>query len=88
MPLFYFHLRSGPRLERDFTGLKLASAEAAYLEACKAIPGLSVDLIHQGHNPGRYSFEIRDAKGYLHWDVPFIEILGGLPASSHPSARR
>lgn len=75
MPWFYFHLRGPKGLEQDTTGLELAGIEAAYLGACKAIPGMSADLIHEAKNPIRYSFEITDAAGRVLMEVPFPEVL-------------
>lgn len=75
MPWFYFHLRGPKGLERDEIGLELASVEAAYLGAYRAIPGMSTDLIHEKADPFRYFFEIKDAGGTLLMEVPFTEVL-------------
>jgi hypothetical protein len=75
MPWFYFHLRGPKGLERDEVGLELASVEAAYLGAYRAIPGMSADLIHEKANPFRYAFEIADASGRLLMELPFTEFL-------------
>ncbi|WP_456016163.1 DUF6894 family protein [Methylorubrum populi] len=82
MPLFYFHLRTPAGLEPDEIGLELAGIEAAYLEACRTIPGLCADLIQEAGSPSRRSFEITDAAGTLLMEVPFSEVLdgGGKPA--------
>jgi hypothetical protein len=75
MPWFYFHLRGPKGLERDEIGLELASVEAAYLGAYRAVPGMSTDLIHEKADPFRYLFEITDADGTLLMEVPFTDVL-------------
>ncbi|MGH1574977.1 DUF6894 family protein [Methylobacterium sp. P31] len=75
MPLFFFDVRSRCDLKADDTGLELASAEVAYLEACKAIPGLTADLVRAGNTPQSYAFEVTDEAGRLLWLIPFSEIL-------------
>ncbi|MGX5776375.1 DUF6894 family protein [Methylorubrum zatmanii] len=84
MPLFYFHLRTPSGVEFDEIGLELAGIEAAYLEACRAIPGLCADLIHHQESPTRRSFEITDATGHLLLEVPFSEVLDGGDWPSRP----
>jgi hypothetical protein len=76
MPLFFFDVRSRRGLEPDDTGLEFASAEIAYLEACKAIPELTAELVHAGGSPQGYAFEVADEAGRLLWRIPFSEILG------------
>lgn len=87
MPWFYFHLRGPKSLERDEVGLELASVEAAYLGAYRAIPGMSADLIHEKANPFHYAFEIADASGRLLMELPFTEFLdrGRRPAPPSPA---
>lgn len=80
MPLFHFHLRTPRGLERDDTGLDMASAEAAYLEACRAIPDLAIELLRAGESPGRYAFEVRNEVGQLVWQIGFHEVLGRINA--------
>lgn len=76
MPLFYFDVRSRCRLEPDETGLEFASAEIAYMEACKAIPDLTVELLRAGGTFQGYAFEVSDEAGRMLWRIPFSEILG------------
>jgi hypothetical protein len=76
MPLFYFDVRSRCGLEPDDTGLEFSSAEIAYLEACKAIPELTAELVSAGASPQSYAFEVTDEAGRLLWRIPFSEILG------------
>ncbi|MCJ2069386.1 hypothetical protein MKK75_11375 [Methylobacterium sp. J-030] len=75
MPKFYFHLRGPDGLDYDDEGLELASVEAAYLEAFKAVPGMGSDLAFTAKNPIRYGFEITDAHGTTLMAVPFAEVL-------------
>lgn len=87
MPLFYFHLRTPRGLDRDNTGLDMANVEAAYLEACRAIPDMAVDLMRTGESPGRYSFKITNAVGQVVWLIPFTEVLGRIPHLRCPNPR-
>ena len=75
MPLFRFHLRSLAGLESDDEGLHFPDLETAYLEACRAIPGMAVDFVRSGLNPMSYAFEITDAAGRRLIEVPFGERL-------------
>ncbi|AWN40759.1 DUF6894 family protein [Methylobacterium durans] len=61
MPWFYFHLRTPAGLERDDVGLDLIGIEAAYLDACRAIPTLTTELLAKKTDPWRCRFEIADA---------------------------
>lgn len=85
MPMFYFHLRTPRGLERDEVGIDIASAEAAYLEAARAIPDLAVELLRAGESPSRYTFEVRNEVGQLVWEIGFHEVLGRITASGHPT---
>lgn len=75
MPLYFFHLRTPAGLEPDEVGLECPSVEVAYLEACRTMPGMAAELVHQGWNPMHRAFEIADARGALLLEVPFGEIL-------------
>ncbi|MCJ2019026.1 hypothetical protein MKK84_16510 [Methylobacterium sp. E-065] len=75
MPLFRFHLRSLAGLESDDEGLQFPDLETAYLEACRAIPGMAIDFVRSGLNPMSYAFEITDAAGRRLIEVPFSERL-------------
>ncbi|MGH1571420.1 DUF6894 family protein [Methylobacterium sp. P31] len=75
MPHFYFHLRTPGGLERDAFGLDRPSLEAAYLEACRTIPDLCGDLLHEGIAPLACSFLICDAAEAELLEVPFGERL-------------
>lgn len=75
MSRFYFHLCTPKGLERDPVGLDWPSLEVAYLEACRAIPGLCADLLHEGIAPLTCAFVICDAAGSELMEVPFGERL-------------
>jgi len=75
MPHFYFHLRTPAGWERDQDGLDFIGLEAAYLDACRAIPDMSAALVKQKRDPLRYGFEIADAAGQFLMEVPFSEML-------------
>ena len=87
MPLFFFHVRSAQGLERDAIGLELPSAEAAYLEAFEAVPGLALELLARGGSPGQYAFEVVDRRGMVLWDIPFAEIFERI-GRQHVQSRR
>lgn len=75
MPRFHFHLRTPDGLEPDLDGLDLPDLDAAYLEAYRAIPSLSADLMSDGSNPLVHAFVIADARGREVMEVPFTERL-------------
>jgi hypothetical protein len=75
MPQFYFHLCTPKGLERDRVGLDWPSLDAAYLEACRTIPDLCADLLHEGTAPLACAFVICDAAGSALMEVPFSERL-------------
>ena len=85
MPQFYFHLRTPRGLERDQFGLQQPSLDEAYLEACRAIPELCVDLLHEGIAPLACAFVICDAAEAELMEVPFSERLhdGRRPARTN-----
>jgi hypothetical protein len=87
MPQFFFHLRTPCGLERDAFGLERPSLEAAYLEACRTIPDLCVDLMNEGTAPLACAFLICDADGAELIEVPFSEQLhdGRRPARPAPA---
>lgn len=76
MQRFYFNLRTSYGLEVDDNGIELASAEAAYLEAYRAAPGLAMEVVSSGGDPADYTFEVMNEVGQLLWDLPFREALG------------
>lgn len=84
MPVFYFDLCARGRVRADEAGLKLASAEAAYLEACAAIPGMTAELLRAGDHPRGYSFVVTNEAGHVLFDIPFHEILDRGAAPRRP----
>lgn len=75
MPLFFFHLRTPRGLDRDDAGTTFPGLDEAYLDVCRAIPDMVGDLLRDGHDPLRCTFEIADDRGRLVMDVPFAERL-------------
>ncbi|GJE41499.1 DUF6894 family protein [Methylobacterium soli] len=76
---YYFHLRTPDGLQWDEEGVPFACLDAAYLDACRAIPGMTVELKRAGTRPRqvlRYAFEIADAEGQFLMEVPFSAVLG------------
>ncbi|ACB78367.1 MULTISPECIES: DUF6894 family protein [Methylobacteriaceae] len=77
MPVFFFDVCARGRLEADEAGLELANAEAAYLEACAAIPGLTAELLRAGDEPRGCAFVVANEAGRILFGVPFHESQGG-----------
>lgn len=73
MPVFHFHLRTAEGLERDEEGIEFQDLEAAYLDMCDGLPRMVSDLVEEGHDPGRCTFEITDAFGRMLMEVPLTE---------------
>src|SRR4051812_2418031 len=86
MSFYYFHLRTADGLERDEIGLLCPNLEAAYLDACGAIPPLLAELARGGHDPSRCAFEITDTADQLLMEVPFLERVTKGPKSRRPAA--
>lgn len=82
MAQFYFHLRTPDALKCDGIGLDFPTLEAAYLEACHAIPGMASDLIRERADPMDYAFEIANGSGETLLYVPFSELLA--PKAARP----
>jgi hypothetical protein len=79
MPLFYFHLETPEEWSRGDHGIELPSAEAAYLEAYRALNDTMVEVVTQGHDPARCALHVTDDAGELHWVVPILERVPNLP---------
>ncbi|GJE74220.1 DUF6894 family protein [Methylorubrum suomiense] len=77
MPVFFFDVCARGRLEADEAGLELANAEAAYLEACAAIPGLTAELLRAGDEPRGCAFVVANEARRILFGVPFHESQGG-----------
>ena len=87
MPLYFFHLRSRSRYERDEEGLDCADLETAYMAACDAMPGLAADLLREGRNPMEHAFEVADAEGSPLLELPFTEMVRDGRRPVRPSTR-
>ena len=79
MAQYYFHLWTGDNYEMDATGLDLASADAAYLEAYRAAQDLCCELIQERCAPTTYRFEVADKSGRKIFDLPFSAIVEAPP---------
>jgi hypothetical protein len=86
MTHYHFHLRTAAGVERDEIGLTCVNLEAAYLDACRAIPGLMTELMRKGHDPGCCAFEIHDRADQLLMEVPFLERVRRSPRPQLPDA--
>ena len=73
MPLFFFPLQTPAGLERDDSGLNYPDAAVAYLEACKAIPGLSAELLSNRCDAMACAFVIANEEDVTLMEVPFTE---------------
>ena len=73
MPDFFIDLRTPEGLERNDVPVPFVGLEAAYLDACEAIPALTAELVQEGRDPSGCVFEIRDAARRLVMEVPFSE---------------
>jgi hypothetical protein len=65
VPHFFFHLQTSDGRELDEIGLSLPSVEAAYLEACASIPGITSESACRRQNLASFAFEITDDSGVL-----------------------
>lgn len=75
MPLFFFHLRTAQGVDRDDVGTPFPGLEAAYLDACRAIPEMVNGLFRDGLDPLRCVFEVTNEHGQHLMEVPFAERL-------------
>ena len=74
MNTFFFHLHTPDGIEQDDIGVPFASVEEAYIEACRAIPGIAADIIRGRASPLGYSFVIANGNGEEMMTVPFSEL--------------
>jgi hypothetical protein len=79
MPRYYFHLWTGDAYELDATGLEVANAEAAYLEAFQAAQDICAEMIRERKNPLRARFEITDHNANTLSEVAFSELIKDRP---------
>ncbi|MER2269466.1 DUF6894 family protein [Methylobacterium oxalidis] len=91
MPHYYFHLRTPHGLQWDEEGVPFTGLDEAYLDVCRAIAEMVVDLIHAGMPRVellRCDFEIADREGRLLMDVPFAEVLDRNTVPARPRGGR
>lgn len=89
MPVFFFHLHTPRGREDDAVGTDFPSLEAAYLDVCRAIPEMVLELRQAGCDPMRCAFEIVDDEGRHLMDVPFAEMLtAGADLCRRPASDR
>src|SRR5262245_21470389 len=79
MPRYHFHLWTGDAYELDVSGLDVADAEAAYLEAFQAAQEICAEMIRERKNPTRARFEITDHKANKLGEVLFSELMREQP---------
>jgi len=84
MPVFYFHLLVGKQRSPDDLGVEFDGIEAAYLDAFHAAQEMWSELLKNGEDPTKHSFEICNSDGELLLTLPFKEVLD---ASQKPAAR-
>jgi hypothetical protein len=77
MPRYFFHLDTPRGLERDDIGLDFAGPDDAYLEACRAIPELTADILRDRGRPTDCTFLIADEAGDILLQIPFTELVAG-----------
>ena len=75
MPLYFFDLASPGVLEIDEIGSDFADIHDAYLDACRAVLEISVEMVRARLDPTRHRIEIRDERGRALIDIPFTEML-------------
>lgn len=59
----------------DEDGIDLIDPNTAYLEGYRAACEIWGELLLVREDPTLYTFEIRDAAGELHFELPFLEVL-------------
>lgn len=63
MPIFYFHLRVGPRVELDSQGEELADVAMAKRHAIVTAPDRVRGRVRRSDDPSAWRIEIADAAG-------------------------
>jgi hypothetical protein len=88
MPRFYFHLRDGRSLFRDWEGRELNDEAEARRYATTSARALVATRRNWGIRQGLdCSLEVTDAAGRKLTVVPFVEALGGGDGPDRRSAR-
>ena len=80
LPRYFFHLASDVGYAIDEDGLEFCDLDAAYLDACRAVRDMSVQILSMQQDPIRYRFDIADAAGTILLDIPFPEVLRTQPS--------
>ena len=75
MARYFFHLIAPNETSRDDIGTELASAEAAYLQACETALEISYEMLRKRRDPSRHAFEVTDAEGRMVFEIPFAEVI-------------
>lgn len=90
MALFFFHLLTESERHDDPFGLELPTVEAAYLQAVASAPELACELLRDGEDVSRCSFEITDERGAVLLSIDFAELQSRKrePASLGGTTRR
>ena len=76
MSRYYFHLWTGDEYQIDCTGVELADAEEAYLEAVHGAREVSFEVLREKRSAARYRFDVVDCHGRLLHAVLFSEAMG------------
>ncbi len=82
MPQFFFHMATPAGRDEDDIGIFFPSAEHAMVEAWRAVPEITSELVRSGQSPASHRFEICDEAGALVFELPFNDVLGAPPAPS------
>ncbi|WP_206240085.1 DUF6894 family protein [Novosphingobium terrae] len=75
MPVFKLRLNRPGATQRNDPDMDFHDLHHAYIEVCKAIPGMACDLLAAGDDPMVCTYVIYDSKGRHLMDVPFVDIL-------------
>jgi hypothetical protein len=75
MPLYYFHVREGERVEIDPEGANFETADQAREEAIKAAREIIAEKVLRGDWIGRHQFEITTDDGFVVGVLPFRSVL-------------
>ena len=75
MPRYFFHLATDAGYSIDQEGLNFEDLDAAYLDACRAVLDMSLQMLRAQQDPNRHRFDIADDAGAVLLDIPFSEVL-------------
>ena len=77
---FYFHLQTPQGLQPAEVAISCEGPEAAFMEACRVIPGIAAEMLRDGYDPMACQFIIRNRQGEEIFTVPFSELIRKTPA--------